>query len=277
MKNILKYFMPCMVTLLALTSCYDTMDDKAGIDAQNNGKFATPTIMSASATATAYNAIEVVVTVDDANTVAEQGVQVSSSSNFTTDDYFVSTETADSYTITVDGLEESTTYYYRAYVMGKNGTIVYGDTQTITTPEAPKVPVDGVYTTLQYSYDYDSEKWIPAESTYKITIEFDEGDEEVVNITNIWNKNTTVKGIYDKETNVITVPSSQFIIWDSPYGKLTLVGMTPEADDFTETITFTFNPGGGAMKSSNWECVFIEGDYQGYTWGNGNYLVMQHD
>jgi hypothetical protein len=83
--------------------------------------------------------------------------------------------------------------------------------------------------------------------------------------------------IYDKETNVITVPSSQFIIWDSPYGKLTLVGMTPEADDFTETITFTFNPGGGAMKSSNWECVFIEGDYQGYTWGNGNYLVMQHD
>lgn len=274
MKNILKYFIPCLFVALAFTSCYDTMDDKRDIDAQHESAFATPVISSASATAPAYNEVAVTVSVEDKNNVAEQGIQLSTSEAFTTDDYIANEGVDESYTISVGNLSELTTYYYRAYAVGKNGGMVYGSTQSITTPEAPATPLEGTYTAQEYAYKNGS--WGKSGDPYKITIAFEEGSTEVVNVTNIWDAGTTVQGVYDAETHVITVPNQQLIYTDDTYGPLLLMGMNDAMTAYAD-VTFTFTPRGGAMKSSIWACLITTGAYAGYFYNYNTYLDMQHD
>ena len=274
MKNIFKFIIPCMALALSFTSCNETMDEKAVIDAQNESAFSTPTVTITSATAPAYNCLTVNVSVADPNNVAEQGIQFSETNSFTMDDC-IPNETVDaSFSIDVKDLEEVSTYYVRAYAVGKNGKVVYTETQSVTTPEAPPVPLEGTYTASEYSI---RETGIVLEGTYQVSVAFEEGSTEIVNITNIWDAGTTVKGLYDAETNTIMVPSQQLIYTDPTYGPLWLMGLTDDLTNFASAVTFTFKPRGGAMKSSYWACLITTGAYAGYTYNYESYLEMQHE
>lgn len=275
MNKIFKYYIPCMFVALGFASCYDTMDDKSDIDAQHESAFSNPAIVSATADATSHSSITITASVENADNVAEEGIQFSENQTFTTDDYIAKDDVEASYSVVIKDLTELTTYYYRAYAVGKNGSMVYGDTQSITTPEAPSTPLEGVYT-AQEVYN-KSGSWIKDPDTYKITISFEDGSTEKVNITNIWGAGTTVHGIYDAEKHVISVPSQQLLYTDPDYGPLLLMGMDNEMTKFTDDVTFEFTPRGGAMKSSIWACLIATGTYAGYTYNYPTYIMMQHD
>lgn len=275
MNKIFKYFIPCLFVALGLTSCYSTMDDKHDIDIQHENAYTNPSIVSATAIASSYNTIEVTASVENVDNVEKEGIQFSIKQTFTTEDYFENDDVEKSYSVIIDGLTELTTYYYRAYAVGKNGSMVYGETQSITTPEAPSTPLEGVYTAQEVSYKDGS--WIKDPNTYKITISFEEGSTEIVNITNIFGAGTTVQGVYDADKHVISVPSQQLIYTHPTYGPLLLMGETDDRTNWAPNITFTFTPRGGAMSSSIWACLIATGDYAGYTYNYDTYLVMQHD
>lgn len=265
MKKIFKYILPCLSLMLAFTSCYDTMDDKASIDAAYEKQFKNATVSIASVTAPAYNTVEVTCTVGDVKDVAEQGIQFSKTEDMTGAKFLPNDTIEAEYTLTVDGLEEATTYYVRAYAMSKTGVPVYSKVQAITTPEAPGSTVDGTYIATEYTYDNGN--WIQGKP-YEITIEFAEGSETTVLITNIWGGGMTVEGIYDPENNTITVPNYSVIFNYPGFGDFWLESYDDEDED---AIIFHFNPRGGSMESTVMGVIFEQGAYEFL------YLVMQHE
>ena len=263
-----------MAIVLSFTSCNDTMDDKAVIDAQHESAFATPVVAIASAEAPAYNTLTVNATVSNPADVAEQGFQFSTTGEFTMEDCIVNDTVTASFSETIDGLEELSTYYVRAYAVGKNGKVVYTETKSVTTPEAPPTPLEGTYSATEY---FVKDGVVMLGDSYKVTVSFEEGSNEIVNIYNIWAAETTVKGVYDAESNTIQVPSRQLIYTDPTYGPLWLMGITDDLSNFSSAVTFTFKPRGGAMKSSFWACLITTGAYAGYTYNYETYLEMQHE
>jgi len=274
MKKLFKYFFPCFAFAFAVVSCNDTMDDKASIDAQYENTFATPTV-TIQATATAFNIINATATIDDVNNVAELGVQIAGKEDFSDAGTAVSETVVPSYTVDAPGLTELTKYYVRAYALGKNGKTVYSDALVVTTPEAPLIPLAGTYTTNEFYIKNGT--IMSSGDSYKVTIAFEEGSEEIVNITNIWDAETTVQGIYDKETQTVTIPNDQLIYTDATYGPMTLQGITDDLSNFAPSTILTFNPRGGTIKSSFWACLITTGAYAGYTYNNESFLEMTHD
>lgn len=265
MKKIFKYILPCLSLMLVFASCNDTMDDKASIDASYEKQFKTATVSIASVTAPTYNSVQVNCTVGDVKDVAEQGIQFSETEDMTNVDFIPNDTIAAEYTMTVDGLEELSTYYVRAYAMSKNGVPVYSEVKQITTPEAPPTPLAGNY--IATEYDYESGVWEPI-APYEISIEFEEGSETNVLITNIWEGGMTVKGIYDAETQTITVPNYELIYNHPTYGD---VWMESFDDEDENAIIFHFNPRGGRMTSTVMGAICELGAF-GYF-----YLDMQHE
>lgn len=272
MKNLFKYFIPCLFIAVGLTSCYDTMDDKRDIDAQHESAFSTPVIVSATATAT-HNTATITASVENKDNVAEQGIQFSETQSFTTDDYIASEIVENTYTVEVSKLKELTTYYYRAYAVGKNGAVVYGNTQSVTTAEAPLTPLAGAYTAVDYEYDNGQ---FVAGDPYPVTVAFETGSTDIVNIYNLWYGDETIQGKYDVETQTITVPSLQLIYNDPDYGPCAFIGLDNTGSPITEA-TFAFNPHGGEIETSLWRVRLTSGPYAGYWYGKITYTVMQHD
>lgn len=273
MKQILKFMIPCLTAVFALTSCYDTMDDKADIDAKYGSAFSTPTVAITSATTPTHTSIAVTASFSDSAAVAEQGVEFATDENFKNVKTIVNKENNSTFTATLEGLEELTTRYVRAYAMGRNGVLVYSEVKKITTPEAPIFALEGSYTAVEYEGDPDSGEWtLPEEAEpYTITIAFEEGSSTTVNITNIWGGGMTVQGTYDAEQNTITVPNMQNIYIHPSYGDVWLKGLAKDFSAFTDNVVFKFTPKGGAMQSTPMAAQCSLGNFGFF------YLVMQHD
>ena len=269
MKNIFKYIIPCLAMAFAFASCDDTMDDKSVIDSQYESQFKTATISISSLTAPAFNTINVACAVGDANDVAEQGIQISTTDNFDNASYMVNDTVEAAFSMDVDGLDELSTYYVRAYAMSKNGNVVYSNSQSITTPEAPTIPIEGVYTATEIDRD-DAGNWKPADR-YKMLIEFEEGSTEIVNITNIWNGGMTVQGVYDEAKGTITVPNYLVIYNHATYGEVWIQGVNQAVSAYTSSVTFTYNKKGGLMVSTPMGAICAAGAFGFF------YLEMQHD
>lgn len=269
MKNIFKYIIPSLALALTLASCDSTMDDKASIDAKYEGQFKTATISIASVDAPAYNTVVTTCTVGDANDVAEQGIQFSTTNDFTGVAY-TSNETVEaSFSIETSGLAELTTYYVRAYAVSKNGNVVFSEVQQIKTPEAPATPLNGTYTATEYARS-NAGTW-NVSRTYKINIEFAEGSTTLVNITNIWGGGYTVQGEYDEESQTITVPSYQIIDVHPSYGDVWIMAILPDFSDYTDAVTFQFTPRGGHMTCTPMAAQCAAGNFSFF------YLDMEHD
>ena len=303
MKNIFKLMIPCLAVAFSLTSCNDTMDDKASIDAQ----FVKPTTASitlASATAADFQSVNATgslsgleskmvcpncgysadaapakcptcetadslfVTVGN---VSEFGIQVSKNQDFSgTVKTIVGDFGALNYDLTATGLEESTTYFVRAYAATTTAGILVSEAKSVTTPKAPIFPLDGVYSTIEWDFNQDTGEWEAAEAPYDITIEFDAEDPTLVNITNIWDGGMTVQGQYNAETGVITVPNMQIIYVHATYGDVWIRGVNSAVTGYTSAVQFQFTALGGKMQSTPMGAICAAGAF-GYF-----YLTMEH-
>ena len=75
------------------------------------------------------------------HTIKERGICWSTSANPTTSDSKqASTETADRYSVRINGLTEQTSYHVRAYVVTENGETYYGNDVTFRTTHEIKLP-----------------------------------------------------------------------------------------------------------------------------------------
>jgi len=81
MKNIFKTLIPCLALSVALTGCYDEMDDKAVIDAQH-ALANTPTVSMASAAALDYSSASVAGSLSTVEGVVEAGFMVATAADF---------------------------------------------------------------------------------------------------------------------------------------------------------------------------------------------------
>ena len=134
MKKLFKYMIPCVAMALSLTSCSDTMDDKAAIDAKYE-KLELPAIAVASAVADSYMAGTAEGPLSDVENAQEVGFQVSTDETFATYVTFISDEVATEFEVELSDLEEKTTYYVRAFAVSVIGTS-YSDPVTIVTKSA---------------------------------------------------------------------------------------------------------------------------------------------
>ena len=268
MKKIFKYMIPCMAFALSLTSCNETMDDKAKIDAQYDTMEA-PAIAMASAAATAYDKATVTGTVLDLENVQEVGFQVATDAQFSSFDSYVSDEVATTFTAEITDLQEKTTYYVRSYVFTKTGKIAVSEATSFTTPKAPIYDIDGTYTVTEYNASTGE----AGASTYQMTVTFDESNPSKVYIYNLWDGDETMTGVYDAETNTISVPSNQNIYYYPGYGYVIARGVNDAITAYVNKITFTFTPLGGTMVSSIMQAYLTAASYSfGFF-----YVSMKHN
>jgi hypothetical protein len=272
MKKIFMFVMPCLVAALSLTSCNDTMDDKAVIDAQYEGRYSNAVVNVSSTNSPDFQTVEVTAAVANADAVAEQGIMLSSDASFETVTYAVNDTVEANYTLYVTGLQELTKYYVRAYAVGKNGVTVYSETKEVTTVAAPMVSIEGTYTVVDYK-NGDS-GWEQFCNPYKMTIEFEEGSNDIVNITGLAlgsidryseTEPVTFQGLYDAETNTITIPNNSVVANTADYGQVWSVAYQADA------LVLNFNPKGGSMESQIVRYACAAGNL-GYF-----YHEMQHD
>ncbi len=273
MKNIFKYFIPCMTLIFAMTSCYDTMDDKRSIDGTYESQFANPSIVIAAAESPVFNTINVTLSLPDPSLALEIGVQVSSTNNFDGADFVAAETVSNNSEISLSGFEELTTYYIRAYAVPKNGSaVVYSEAKAVTTISAPLVDLAGTYTATDYR-NGNSGFGIFSDN-YKVTIAFEEGSDDVVNITGLalpscdyFSDATaeTVQGIYDAEAQTITIPNNSVVATTADYGQVWIVAYEASA------LVLKFNPKGGSIKSEITRYACAAGSL-GYF-----YHELQHD
>lgn len=268
MKNILKYMIACLVAVLALASCDSTMDDKATIDAKYlTGTNTTATVSAV--TAIDYQTVEATGAVSATDDVIEVGIQLSPEVDFAKNVISVTHDTIEStFTVSKGGLAELTTYYVRAYAVTRAGGIVVSEAQTATTPKTPIFSLNGTYSAIEYDLN-DDDEW---ESTdqYNVTVEFDEEDPTIVNITNIWDRGMTVQGQYDEKTGVVTVPNNQVIYVHKTYGNVWVRGLAPDLSGYTSDVKFTFTKIGGKMVSTPFAAQCDAGNFAIM------YLSMEH-
>ena len=136
MKNIFKTLIPCLALSVALTGCYDEMDDKASIDAQY-ALANTPTVAISSASALDYSSAAVSGTISSVEGVVEVGFMVATAADFSDAKIYAMDAVASSFDTTLAGLAELTTYNVKAYACLGDNRIIYGEATSITTPQAP--------------------------------------------------------------------------------------------------------------------------------------------
>ena len=268
MKNIFKYMIPCLAVAFALTSCDSTMDDKASIDAKYE-KASSATVSLSSATAADFQTITASAAVSGEADVIEEGVQLSTTSDFSTGVTSIPAETVGaSFTVNATGLTEQTTYYVRAYAVTRTGGTVVTEAQSVTTPKAPIFPLNGTWVATEWDLN-DNDEWEAADQ-YEIQVEFDAADPTIVNITNIWGGGMTVQGQYDAAKGIVTVPNMQVIYVHKTYGDVWIRGVNSAISAYTSAVTFTFTALGGKMSSTPMAAQCSAGNF-GYF-----YLTMEH-
>lgn len=268
MKNIFKFIIPCLAAMFSCTSCYDTMDDKAEVDARYESPTSS-TISLVSVSAVDFQTIWASGTITNEAEVIEEGVQVSPDANFTSEvTTFANDDVMSSFEVTIGGMVEETTYYVRAYAVTKTAGTIVSEPQTVTTPKAPIFPLDGNYIATEYELNDDDEWEISDE--YEITFEFDTTDPKVVYITNIWGGEMTIQGEYDEQTGIVTVPNYSVILVHPSYGDVWMRGVNSSISAYTANIQFKFTALGGKMSSTPWAAQCGAGNFGYY------YLTLEH-
>ena len=269
MKNIFKLMIPCLAVAFALTSCNDTMDDKAVIDAKYE-KATTATVALGDVEAVDFQTISAVFSATGAAEILEQGIQVAESSDFSnTIQTYASAKIGELDTIEVSKLTELTTYYVRSYVVTRTAGTIVSEVKSVTTPKAPIFPINGEYVAIEWDYNKDSKEWVAAD-TYDIAVEFDAEDPSIVNITNLWGGGMTVQGQYDEAKGVVTVPNNQIIYVHPDHGDVWLKGINYEVTAWTSAVTFQFTALGGKMNSTPMAAQCSAGNFGFF------YLTMEH-
>ena len=141
MKKIFKTLIPCLALAVGLTGCYDEMDDKASVDA----KYAlanTPALTVSSAEALDYSSASVAASVNAVEGVVEVGFMVATSADFSDAKIYAAEAVASSFSKTLGGLAEMTTYNVKAYAYLGDSRIVYSEVASITTPQAPPLSAE---------------------------------------------------------------------------------------------------------------------------------------
>jgi hypothetical protein len=256
MKKIFKYMIPCLAVAFSLTSCNDTMDDKAVIDAKYE-VLDNPTFAMSSAAASTYESATLTGTVASGlENVQEVGFQVSTDAQFTEFTVYPADEVAPTFTVDINGLEERTTYYARSYVYTKNGQILLSDAVTFTTPKAPIYSIDGTYTVVETDVKTGN-----TGDPYEMTVTFDETNPAKVYIYNIWGGGETVIGQYNASTNTILVPANQNIYYYPGYGYVIARSVNDAFTAYVNATTFKFTPLGGTMVSGIMEAYLPAASY----------------
>ncbi len=269
MKNILKLIIPCLAVAFSLASCNDTMDDKASIDAQY-AKTTTTTVTLNSVEAVDFQSISATGTISDVSNVIEEGIQISTVSDFSSNITSIPNDTVvTSYTIVIPKLAEQTSYYLRAYAVTKASGTLVTEAKTVSTPKAPIFPIDGDYVATEWDFNSDTEEW-EAAAQYEMSITFDESDPTIVNITNLWEGGMTVQGQYDEATGQIIVPNEQVIYIHDSYGEVWIQGVNTGITAYTQYVTFQFTALGGKMESTPMGAICAAGSF-GYF-----YVTMDH-
>lgn len=267
MKKFFKYLIPCMAFALALTSCNETMDDKAVIDAKHES-FDIPEFNVSSAAAMNYESALLTGAVSDLDNVQEVGFQIATDAQFTDGVLFPCEELTSPFSAEIEGLNEKTTYYVRAYVFTKSGVTLYSEATTFTTPKAPIYSIDGAYTVTEYDANTGE-----VNGTYQMNVTFDGTNPNKVYISNIWDGGETIQGVYDSATNTISVPTNQNIYYYDGYGYVIARGVNDAITAFVNKITFTFTPLGGTMVSSIMQAYLPAASYSfGFF-----YVSMKHN
>ena len=267
MKKIFKYLIPCMAFALALTSCNETMDDKAVIDGKYES-FDIPEFSVSSAAAMNYESALLTGAVSDLDNVQEVGFQVATDAQFTNAQIVTCEEVSALFSAEIEGLTEKTTYYARAYVFTKTGVTLYSEATSFTTPKAPIYSIDGAYTVTEYDANTGE-----VNGTYQMNVTFDGTNPNKVYISNIWDGGETIQGVYDEATNTISVPTNQNIYYYDGYGYVIARGVNDAITAFVNKITFTFTPLGGTMVSSIMQAYLPAASYSfGFF-----YVSMKHN
>ena len=271
MKKLFKYMIPCVTMALSLTSCSDTMDDKADIDAKYE-KLELPAIAVASAVADSYMAGTAEGTLSDVENAQEVGFQVSTDETFATYVTFISDEVATEFEVELSDLEEKTTYYVRPYVFTKTGQTICGTATSFTTPGAPIFDIIGSYTALDYGHTSPTEYEV-AGTPYTVTISYVAGSTTEVEIYNLWDGGETLIGLYDAASSTITVPTGQNLYYYEGYGYVLANALNDAMTDEQDDIILTFTPLGGLLESSIYDAYLPPVDYSfGYV-----HTSMRHD
>lgn len=269
MKNIFKFMIPCLAVALAFTSCNDTMDDKATIDAKY-AKATTATVALGNVEAVDFQTISADFSATGESELLEQGIQIAQSNDFVSNvETYPSEKIGALETIVVTKRTELTTYYVRSYAVTKTAGTIVSEVKSVTTPKAPIFPINGEYTAIEWDYNKDSDEW-EAAGTYDITVEFDADDATIVNITNIWGGGMTVQGQYNEAKGIVTVPNLQNIYKDATYGDVWLKGINKGRTAWTSAVTFEFTALGGKMSSSPMAAQCSLGNFGFF------YLTMEH-
>ncbi len=217
MKNIIRLFAAGLFVSMAMTSCYDEMDSKDSVDA-SHVVTNIPTLAMNSASVIDFSSASVSGTVSDVNGVIEVGFKLSTSADFSTDmKTFAAEDVAASFTQTIGGLDEKTTYYVKMFAFLADGRIVESEAGSFTTPEAPKFTLDLLD---GKKYTAKAEEYFGKELSFDITIVCDKDEPNKVWFCNLCpyfanNGFTADKGfnqfygIYDEETMTIRIPEGQ--------------------------------------------------------------------
>lgn len=254
--------MGVLTILVLLASCSDTMDDKADIDAKYDSGNATTVTLNADNIV--YNGVTLNIGYSDPSQVYEAGYEMSSSSDMSDPTYVViqkatdSTSISSTYTQSVP-LTPGTTYYVRSYAFQRNGSTVYSEVATVTTPEYI-YPLNGTYSVTEYQYNQDTEKF-EAETnedgspyTYDVTVEFEEGSTTDVKITNILGFGTEVEGIYDPDEKLVYIesPASNPITIGNHnrYGTIYCRSINSEFSAYVNNIIFQFDEKKGTLNTT---------------------------
>lgn len=269
MKKIMKLMIPCLAVAFSLTSCYDTMDDKASIDAQYE-KASSATVSLGSVTAVDFQTITASASVGNHQEILEEGVQISTNNDFSTNVTSLPNDTIDaSFEVEKGGLTELTTYYVRAYAVTKTAGTIVSDVQSVTTPKAPIFPIDGMYIATEWDYNQDTGEWDNG-GQYEMAVTFDESDPTIVNITNIWDGGMTIQGQYDAAKGIVLVPNMQVIYVHAKYGDVWIRGVNSAVTAYTSAVQFKFTALGGKMESTPMGAICAAGSF-GYF-----YVTMEH-
>lgn len=258
MKNFFIYMIPCLAFALSLTSCNDTMDDKAVIDAKYEN-LDNPTIAMATAVASSYETATATGSISDLANAHEVGFQVSTDETFAISKNYPSEEVAAEFSANLTGLKEKTTYYVRAYVFTKSGRTIYSESTTFTTPKIPIYDVDGSYTAEDYEHGEDG--FVVSGKPYTMTITFAEGSDTEVEIFNLWGGGETLMGVYDAESSTITVPTGQNLYDYPDNGYVVANAVNDEMTAYQDDIVLKFTPLGGLIVTGFYEPYLPAADY----------------
>ena len=251
MKNIFKSLIPCLALSVALTGCYDEMDDKAVIDAMHYQEN-TVSASIGEVSAINFSTVTMAGSVSSVDGISEVGFMVSTSADFSSYNVYPADELSTSFAYTLT-TTDATTHYVRTYAYGIAGITNVSEVKSVTTPVAPKFEIAGTYEAVDYDAD-SSEPTAP----YEVTIELLEDAEYNLAITNLWDGGMTIYAKYNSETGFVRIPAGQVIYVHAKYGDVWI-----EEAYGASFVGGQFVTKGGYLNLNPWGAVCSAG-YFGY-------------